>query len=394
MIQNNFIGATGFGVFPQGSCALNGPGFVIDTSDWTISGNDFQSNNSCLVPVGVSGLSSPFVCIRRHHFETKNGYRFSINHNTFTNGYTAIGGNGAYAVDLKQDFIGSGSTVVSAVTDIYVGYNTITNEAACFYIAGDTNNSVGTNYWKLIARVEIEQNICQVNAYARSQFYDADQTTITNGGISLWVEEETEDVIMQHNTFYQPVGAYASVILLTDRWSEGYSILNNIFYVGGPFTAVRGIQARAFGDPGWTTASTPAFNTASGSDGTTALNNGILPNSTWDVRGNLFIAGCALAPTGQCVDATTSGSLVPNLIAQYPASNAWISSGTFGARQDAVGWVNRSSVPAGLYLTSMSPYHNAGTDGNDIGVFVATPTSNFSIIISGQVTISGSTSIQ
>ncbi len=395
MIQNNFIGVTGFGVFPQGACTPNGPGFIVNTSDWTISGNDFQSNNSCLVAFGtVSGLSSPFVCVRRHHFETKNGFRFSIHDNTFSNGFISIGGNGAYAIDMKQDFIGSGSTVGSAVTDIYIGHNTITNDPACFYIAGDTNNTVGTNYWHLITRVEIEQNICNPNAYARSQFFLPDLTTLTNGGMTLWVEEETEDIIVQHNTFYQPVGSVASVVLLSDRWSEGLSLLNNIFYVNSPFTPYRGIQAAFTNDPGWTTASTPAFNTASGSDGTTALNNGILPNATRDVRGNLFIAGCALSPTGVCVDATPAINLVGDLSGQYPASNFWITSGTFGARQDAVGWVNRSSIPAGLFLSPSSIYHNGGTDGHDIGVYVALPPATTSTSITGQGTITGTVTIQ
>lgn len=378
-VNNTYIGVTGFGVFPQGDCSPNGATSVIDTSDWTITNNTFQSSSSCLVAFGtVSGSSSPFVCQRRHHIEMKNGYRFKIYNNTMKDGFVGVAGNAAHAIDLKMDFIGSGATTVSAVNNIYIGHNTITNEAACFYIAGDLNNAVTLNYWKLISIVEIEQNICQSNAYAQSQFYlGTTQDSIGFGGIAIEFEEELEDIVIQHNTFYQNQGAYGSVLYMTDRWSEGVSFLNNIVYVNGPFTAVRGIQALNVGGAGWNVNSTPSFNTASGSDGSTAIINAILPAATADFRGNLFIAACALAANGQCVDATTSGSLVGDLSAQYPASNVWITSGTYGARQDAVGWTDRTTVPGGLFLSSSSSYHNAGTDGCDIGVYAScgsTPT--------------------
>jgi hypothetical protein len=367
VVQNTFLGVTGFAIFPQGGCVGNGPTYELDVSDWTITNNDFQANNACLVAYGtISGSSSPFVCVRRHHFETKNGYRFNIANNTFKDGFIAVNNCGC-AVDLKQDLISS----VSAVTDIRVASNTITNEPSCFYIAGDSNNSAAKSYSKLISRVLIEGNTCSPNGISRIQFFaTVSQDTFVNSANFLWIEEETEDVVIRHNTYFAPVGSWNAVVLMSDRWSEGLSILNNILYVNSPFTAYRGIQATFSDDPGWSVASTPAFNNASGSDGTTALNNAILPNSTWDVRGNVFLAGCLNSST--CTDTTTSGSLVGALSAQYPPSNFWITTGTFGARQDAVGWINRTSVPSGLYLSPSSPYHNAGTDGLDIGVTTAT----------------------
>jgi hypothetical protein len=368
VLRNDFLGVTGFGVFPQGGCLGNGPGYELDVSDWTITNNAFQSNNSCLVAFGtVSHSSSPFVCTRRHHFETKNGYRFNISHNTMSNGFIAVSGNGGYAVDIKQDLIGA----VSAVTDLYIGYNTITNDPACFYIAGDSNNSAPKSYSKLVARVQIEHNMCQPNALARSQFFvGTSQDTMTNGGMGLWIEEETEDVIFRHNTIFQPRGSITSAVLLSDRWSEGLSILNNIFYLNSPYTPYRGIQTVFSDDPGWSVASTPAFNTPSGSDGITALSHVSLLGTNPDVRNNLFIAGCL--DTSACTDSTPAASLVGNLSTQYPPSNFWIATGTFGARQDAVGWINRANVPAGLYLSPSSPYHNAGTDQLDIGVTTGT----------------------
>lgn len=392
MAQNNYLGVTGFAVFPQGDCSPNGASSILNVSDWTISGNDIQANNNCLVAFGaISIISSPFVCVMRHHIEMKNGQRFSITHNTMTDGFVDVTATG-YALDVKNDFTGSGQTVGSYVQDIYFGYNTITNSANCIYIAGEANtfNGAQVNSWGLITRIEIEQNICQVNSFTRDQFFTgATQSGFTYGAMTLWVEGPIEDLIMQHNTIYQPRGDIGSVVLYTDRWSEGQSILNNIFYVMGPTdgAAYRGITASWLNDPGFTSDSTPPINTATGSDGTTGLNNGVRPNATWDVRGNLFISACLVPST--CNDATAAGSLVGDLSAQYPASNFWITSGTFGARQDAVGWVNRSSVPAGLYLSSLSTYHSAGTDGQDIGVFVGN--SLVSSSISGQVTISGST---
>lgn len=345
VFYNNRIECSGICLFSEFS---GGSGVVTDV---LIQRNTFVAKG--LITDATSASSSPYFANRRHFIEFKVGQRIRITGNTFEDGFTP-GINGAFSISLKRD---NGTT-----QDIKIDSNWDKNGVAFLNIQGDAGNSMTGLYTTSIARVLVENNLVNTNGYRRQWYVDSEVSVVW--GYFLWMDQTMEDLIVRHNTVWQQRG-YGGTILFTDRWVEGVSIKDNIFFIHSPFTPVRGIHSRLFM---WTTDSVPAVNTASGSDGTTALTNSQPQGHT--VSNNVFLAACLTPLT--CDDSTVSGSLVTDISAQYPSGNFWKVTGTFGARQDDVGWTNRASNTVNGFILS-SGNHRAGqsedaSDNTDVGI--------------------------
>lgn len=358
MIRNSYLMVAGIAVFMNG----DGCGAATQISDVSIMGNTIESNPSGFVL--TSGPSaSPMAMSRRHHIETKNSINLTILGNVLRGGWVGVNANLGQSIALKRD--------LHFTSDVDIRNNTISDDPSFLNIAGDLSNpdpgaARNATYTKLIQRVRAQNNVVSTNAITRCGFWLV--CTATNAaGYFVLSDQQVESLIVDHNTAYPMFGTYASLLLQADKWRRPTNFTNNIGILNGATIAYRGIQSVYYAP--WNQISNDAanlsFTAGSGNDGTTALNRAHRSVAGgYDVRGNLFIAGCTAST---CADGATT--LVGDLSAQYPAGNSWIvSGGTFSARASAIGFRSITNADYGLKVSSsyMAGAHLA-TDGGDLG---------------------------
>jgi hypothetical protein len=352
VVRNNYLGATGITILAEQYTATS----VDDiASDFEITQNTFASNATCFAY--VAGDTNR-ICYRRNHLEFKAGFRLKVEGNTFTDAWIGIYGVNGAAIYIANR--ANGIPLYTGMSDITIRSNWVDNHPNCFHING-TESSYPQS--KLTMRLLIENNFCMADAWSRVAYYATSYYTAMLGA-QLNLVAGGEDYTVRHNTFYDVRGYQPHLIWLTDTWHEGLVVQDNIFIFHND-NSVGGI--RMYLD--YEGSADPAF--ASSSRGTTALNEGSrrmaeYPGApAWTFDHNVIVAGCNDSST--CTDATSANLVDPDTQDDlYPSTNYWPAGATFGARKDAVGWTDRATNV--FNLTTGSAYHNAGSDGADIGV--------------------------
>lgn len=335
VIRNNYCLCTGIDIFITPT--------NVNWTDISITGNTFASEGHI---VAYASTSAPFTATRRFHIETKAGKEILISGNQFLGGYVGEVNTSSPAISLKNDG--------KPVTDVTVQNNWITNEPAFIYTASQINASDTFVPRGFIERVLVTNNLVLTNPFIRRQPWAGTDSLAGDGGYFYWGNWPTRKITFTNNTSFQNRGSYATAILMSDGHRSSLDVRDNIFFIHQGYQ--RGVQSflSEMSD------ASPTFVGGAGNDGTTALGRA-LPGG-YTMTGNIFISGCNAPST--CTDATTSGSLVANLYLQYPGLNNFEATGTFGERQDAVGWANRT-------VAYPSSFARAGTAGINAATLMA-----------------------
>jgi hypothetical protein len=312
LFQNNFIQAAGENImFGGGDPVISGQ----IASDITIVGNVFQKNPSW------EGQAAPLNWVVKNLFEIKNAQRVLLDGNTFMNTWVA-GQNEAIIIRSVNQ---SGACTWCSALDVTVTNNYIQYAPEAFVLApivAPSNPSVPTG------RLLFQNNLMVDIACA-----------LPSGGKGLLFElgvnstpYTMHDIIIDHNTgFSDPTACGQSGAIYFDNgggtsFMTGLQFTNNIFNHG--LDAVNGDSC------------------GSTVPGSCALN--------LYASGYTYSANVLMTATGAPDGSTWPTGTLWNTLAGVSFTST---SGT------------NPNLTGNFQLTTGSPYHNAGTDGKDIGVW-------------------------
>lgn len=315
---NDYLGAASQPVFSGGSgCPASSS---VLPSDYEISGNfmayDFGSRSASFTG-GTAG--------NIHGLELKQGRRILLQGNVFD--ASAIAGGNYGAVNDWQPWLDpDGSCLWVVTTNVTSRFNEFLHAGSALQFAGSNGGGgAGAAYANLIEHDNLFDDTNQTNGTAENEWaYQAE----SNGATA------TTNLIINHNTVISSdSGGYGCANFDSNSGAGDFDPLfiltNNICFEG-----MYGIGANIAG--GFT-------------QGTAGL--------------NMLLAGGSSAYT------------ISNNVSVGAAQTTWPSGNFHPANAAAVGFTNFNSGNGGNYqLTSGSAYHNAATDGLDIGV------SNFSCL--------------
>lgn len=315
LIQNNFIQAAGENVMFGGSA----PSIInLIPSDITIVGNLFQKN------LTWQNKAAPYNWVVKNLFELKNAQRVLVDGNVFQ--YDWVAGQN-HAIIIRA----AGPPSWTSVLDVTITHNLIQHAPVAIAlspIVARSNPTVPTG------RVLVQNNVMS----------DISCTSWGPGGQGVLFQLSVEpfpyimhDIVIDHNTGFGDPNTSGSCVTSGMAYigsDTGFSnhitnlqITNNISNYG-----VDGISGDSCGTGG-----TSAVCALSG------YASGYIYNK------NVFIDSTGRSP-----------------LSTWPAVTFWNT-------LSGVGFTSYSGTNPGLsgnfQLRSSSPYHHAGTDGNDIGVW-------------------------
>ncbi len=355
LVRNNFIQANGFGLLAE---MFHDSADDEPFQDFLVEKNTFQQNPKWLAhaPGDAEG-----VTVHRQHLEFKGCVRCKIDGNLFQTSF--LGENGVPGAAIYISAPNGDNTYGIASSDITISNNLITDVASCIWVTGTNWNETDAHVNGLLRRVLIQNNACRSNAYTKHQWFLNHDTAPWGGhfrGMALQFVMGGEDFTVRHNTFYDQHG-YQSAFKITDLWIEGLTVQDNIFTFNYDDWNYGLSSHRDYGSVD----SEPPM--ASDREGRETLDGAVVRgpgNASWTFDHNVLVFGCKSARS--CVDSTTDLVDVGRKLMLYPAGNVAPSGNTYGARLDAVGWINRSKDV--FSLAASSPYKGAGTGGSDPGV--------------------------
>ncbi len=316
-IHNNYLEGAGENFLTGGSDSSYGD---VVPADITITGNYFFKPLSWMYP-----FNSATYWVVKNLFELKNGERILIEGNLFENHWAGQGQSGcAFLITCRNQ---SGTDHQNTTRDITIRHNRFKNICAWFSISGADDGD--GNAWgsRSSQRIWIHDNEATISGLHN----DGDQggegfigAFLIGGGENTIVGNTdgipAANLRIENNTIFATYRAQGAHLYFSGstKWDSFYFRNNLCDYFTYGFSSATG-----------------------GGSNTNALNNHFM---TWEFEGNVAFP---VASAG----------------AGYPVGNY------LAATDAAVGFTNYA---AGNYLlTGASTYHNAGTDGTDIGCDIA-----------------------
>ncbi len=346
LIDNNYINAPGISIFGE-----EGGGNLPPASDITITRNFFEWDS-------VNKTNT----IVRHQLEFKSGERILIRGNIFKDSWTGGITGGMAQVILffpRAGWSGSIRNSLNYIADVTIKDNVLINTAGGIGLVGSESAGVASDVAST-KRFLIKNNIF----YKLNGYNGAPGNAVA--GSPFYIAGAIEDVVIDHNTIYDPRGLFPATIWFLENVGAGLKLTNNI--ITQNYTSSIGGFYKNTDYPGQLPVVTngSAFSTIGGS--VRAAPN---VDPTLLVQGNLILPG---------VTDTSSESAYSNPSSFYSLASCttyWsgftnnacagnISTLTANSVTASVGFANTSTF-SGLYLAS-GPYKNSASDGADPGV--------------------------
>lgn len=333
MMYNNYIGGAGLTThFDDGGATW------IDRHDYTIQQNTFD------IPSYTLLLTSPdsdgLWYGNRQPLEWKSGQRILVTGNNFVGCYSQSNPNGLCVVMTNA---AGGYT-----TDVEISNNQFTYVDGCIHYPSPTMSVVPAGIPP--KRTLIKNNLCLVDAFNHYVPGDAQPR-----GFSLYGNNSSEDVTIDHNTVFNNLGNAGQFFY--SNWSPigGMTVTNNIYFAvnsGNMFTQengfCNGLHNKAFTDV--------CFTSGPGNPSFTHENNVYAPS--WVDPENM-VGGILSDAT---VTGAFSGEFPPNLV---PSGVGW------NAKVTTINWLCGLTCTGNkpqLKLAPGSPYITASTDMTPIGI--------------------------
>jgi hypothetical protein len=204
LIQNNLISGTGIPMHFDDS----GSGWA-QPHDYTIRRNLFTSPLSQLAGgPGSDGLRY----YHRNDLEFKNGSRILVEGNIFENNFGDVTPTGSALMLTTRT---GGFT-----SDVKIAWNTFQNSAGGLFLGPvDSYDPVSAP----VARVEISNNLLTG--------IDGNLAVQPLQGFTIGIGYSLEDVVLDHNAIYNPVGGNPSFLFVSSNMMEGVALNNSLLWV-------------------------------------------------------------------------------------------------------------------------------------------------------------------
>lgn len=315
-VVDNFLEASGENIL------FGGAGGTITPTDIQISQNHFFKPLTWMKgQVGYVGAANGNPFIVKNLLELKNAQRVLVEANIMEYSWGGFSqtGYGIVVTPTNQ----SGNCPICQVTDITIRYNTISHVGAGLQIANDLSAGAPALDGQRYSIHDITIDDMNAVKYAGSGNFAEIMRVSPN-------VPQLQNVSINHVTAFAPTNMFMVGGTTTDLMPN--FIFNNSIFLAGTY-------------PIWSTG------------GSTDCANYDKPLTTFnDCFSTYSFAKNAMIATPSA----------------YPAS-LWPAGNFFPATASTVQFVNYNNAIGGNYqLLSTSPYHNAGTDGKDLGADVAT----------------------
>ncbi|MGD0568938.1 MAG: putative Ig domain-containing protein [Candidatus Sulfotelmatobacter sp.] len=323
-ITDNFLEASGENVIFGGAASTTTP------ADIQISQNHFFKPMTWLKgqPGYVGGANgNPFIV--KNLFELKNAQRVLFEANILEDSWGGFSQNGFGIVITPKNQsanVGPGNVCpICQVTDVTIRYSTLSHLGAGLQIA----NALSDNNGAALAGERYSIHDITID--------DIDAVTYIGSGHIAEIMTEVpspllQNVAINHVTAFSPSGGLFAVEGTNNPKMSTVTFTNSIFTAG----------------------TYPVWSTGGGTSNC-AYYDKPLTTFTACFGPNAFASNAVIATPSS-----------------YPPS-VWPSGNFFPASPSAVQFVNYNNGDGGNYqLLSTSPYHNAGTDGKDLGADVST----------------------
>ncbi|MHB1316367.1 MAG: peptidoglycan-binding protein [Minisyncoccota bacterium] len=329
-VSNNYVRGAGILLF------VNDNDNNVPRSDIEVTRNTFSYNTKFLQ--GYPGSDGIWRDVRGL-IEFKRGTRILIEGNIFDTYWSTLSGGNAIIITPRASGSNNFDNNSYQISDLTIRNNIFRNGSGGILLAGQ--DDVGYRNTKLTSRVLIDNNLF----YNIDSYKWADSSYGATRGQMLAVSNGAEDLVIRHNTFYNPKGTAPSFLHFAYAPIAGLDVRDNVFWV----------SSDGFGDLGirWSEpVKMPNGKAGYGKNGSEVLNAvGLqVPDSKYIFSNNVIAS-------------SISGwtALNKNL---FPANNLW--AGDLSTGLSAVSFNNESGGDFGL--TGSSQFKNKATDGSDPGV--------------------------
>jgi hypothetical protein len=217
-IWNNYIETTGLPWHFDDDSAIDAVGV------W-VRQNTFFWNQTYRMG---SASSNGYEYYVRNGMEFKHGRQIKFDGNIATGSWTSVSGTSpAFLVHIGDST--PGTQTGYTIQDVDITNNTFWNHNVCFEFGGGENLGL-TSSVPVAARIRIKNNVCNTNGWTQT---DGNTGQAGNGGSNgnpLEIDSGIEDLIVDHNTFYDNRGTSPVIWHAEAVWLEGCQVTNNFLW--------------------------------------------------------------------------------------------------------------------------------------------------------------------
>jgi hypothetical protein len=356
-IAGNYIETTGLPWHFDDDSAINAVGVWVrqNTFNWL---QQYRMGSS---------TSTGYEYYVRNGMEFKHGQQIKFDGNIATGSWTSVSGTGPAFLTHIGDAT-PGTQTGYTIQDVDITNNTFWNHTVCFEFGGGENLGLNSSV-PVAARIRVKNNVCNTNGWTQTDGNTGEAGNGGGAGNPLEIDSGIEDLIVDHNTFYDNRGTSPVIWHAEAVWLEGCQVTNNFLWFN---QANYGFTAEADGNailtPPIGGSGSAQFNSICTNDPNTP--GGIM---TDNVAVPYYSNSGPGAPSGlvtpQSICTNFGGGTITGNRCPGGAIATVLGGSSAAANLSAIGFLSTAPGSLTLQLRDNSPFTGSGvaTDGTNIG---------------------------
>jgi hypothetical protein len=320
-----------------------------------------------------SPTSDNYEYVNRNGPEMKHGRQMKFDGNILTGSWNSVSLTGSavlFHIASNQETTGTAGGLSQpgyTTQDIDITNNTFWNHNACIEVGGGQMNLTP---FPAMARVRIQNNVCNTNGWTQTDGNTGAAALGGGSGEGILTDGAIEDLIVDHNTFYDNRGTAPVMWHSQVNWDEGCQITNNFLWFNEANTGFSAEQnPGTFLTPSIGGSGGALFNTLCTSDPNTP--GGIMTNN---VAVPFFSSSGPGAPTGlvspQSICSNFGGGTLSGNHCPGGQISTVLNGASAAANLASIGYTSTAIAAPNLMLTHNSPFISGAhfsSDGADVG---------------------------